>query len=254
MNQDKSPITIKRLIILIAITVAVLGGYLVFKAAAFKVIQVNPNPGSFPTESFFVDVYFNRDVKDHVIRTEPNVIKSTKAEGKKIRITLSDLSEKNYKLILENVTSTNGQSIKNKRITLKARSIPFDKLPKDLQKELLDFQEKNKNVEVTDPIMQHLPHRTINYSITPKILNLGSNKRRVIITVKVLLSASETKPERREGVILQYRKEADIYLNSLSEKGIDLKNYDIVYTPSLPSDSPASEAGQENTQPFTPAR
>lgn len=205
----------------------------------FKMTSTDPSIGQVSVLAPYIDINFNKSLRAGDVKvTSPrsDIISTHSINDKTIRVEFKPQSLKlnqTYNLLIEDITSVNNKKIDKLALTFKARDIAFEQLSPG-QKAFILTRQDAPNKFRDDPVFQHLPYGTLNYSLTAVIEDQGSDsdaEPRVIIQAKLLLSAADAKSDR-EGSIARYKEEVVQYLKSV---GIDPAAYVIDYRVVEPS-------------------
>jgi len=168
----------KKLIILtMTLIVLLLLGLLVHNILIFRLVNTNPNVDSVGTLTPFLKLNFNRNLtrKNIQINSPNGATDSFKISYKTIEIYLNyPLKESQlYTINVNDVTDTAGIKIKNIKLDFKPTIIPFNSLPADQQKTLVNNQDKYNQ-----------PGSNINYVNTEALINNGLSTTQLALLEK----------------------------------------------------------------------
>lgn len=204
----------------------IIGWVVYYSVFFFHITNVSPNPNNISYLSPRFVVEFNKDLAaDSAKVSSSDAAISASVSGKRLIINLpADLEgNKTYVITINTIGSKNGDVIKDHSISLKT-VLNSDSLSDADRKTILDKQQASKTSTINDPIFNHLPHSTLDYSMTGSLTNDVGGSHAITIDIEITLSAADAKIDSQTAVE-RYHQEALDYLRSL--KDIDSNNYDI---------------------------
>jgi hypothetical protein len=208
------------------ISILLIGWSVYYTMFFFHITNVSPNPNNISYLSPRLVVEFNKDlVADSAKVSSTDAAISSSVSGKQLIINLpADLEgNKTYVITINAIASKNGDVIKDHSISLKT-VLNSNSLSDADKKTILDKQQASKTSTINDPIFSHLPHSTLDYSMSGSFTNDVGGNHAISIDIEITLSAADAKIDS-QGAVERYHQEALDYLRSL--KDIDSNNYDI---------------------------
>ncbi len=152
--QNKGSVFLKYRIFIGAIAVLFVGVVMALGIASntgFRVLNTNPSISDMHTITPFLKVTFSEPLaKDGLsVSADPDIIDSTGTDGSRLTITLKVPTTENttYKITVNSVTSTKGNTIKNKTFTFKPSYTNPASLSDD-QEKILKERDNNKPYNV----------------------------------------------------------------------------------------------------------
>jgi len=226
--------------IVIPLLVVLLGllGYREF--FTFYLKGTSPKTSTVSINSPYLKLKFNKSLtsEGHEVSLinasdEPSYVRQV-VNGKTLVLYLpTDLSEGiEYTVNISKITAQDGKSFSGE-LRFTPEDIPYEKLDKDQQEEILRLQDERSDSDANDPIMNHLPHSALNYNLSLYINDgLGSDvpAERIILNAEILLSAADVRIDR-DGAIEQAKQDINSYITSLN---LDPANYQIEYSVTEP--------------------
>jgi hypothetical protein len=183
---------IRRLIVLGALVLLGVGGWVVYYSSTFHVVSTTPkNHGSISTYGAVV-VNFSQALPSNSgvnqITLSPSVVGQSTTQGKTLTFVPANplTSGKTYRAVLSNITSGNGKHLADVSLTFSVVTIPFSKLPKADQDRYVSHQDQQ--FDATTPLNKFrnsLPYQTSQY-------NLSYNSVNTSYTVQTLDSQTDT--------------------------------------------------------------
>lgn len=214
----------------IIIVLFALLGFEVIRLSGFHVVRTNPSVNRVANVTPFFDIYFNKPIiKSSVsLTSSPHIISGYSVKGDVLDVSLSALTiNKLYSLTLKSVVATNHQRMRNVVFHFTAKYINPGSLPKSEQQAIFKGQE-NYSSPANNPIVPHLPHQTLNYSLSAEI-NKGLNgKPTLTLQAELLLSQADLSNE--PAAIAKDKQMVFDYIRSL---GLNPGNYTINYIPTI---------------------
>lgn len=233
MNK-KILIPIAVILVILLITVAV---YYAWKNSSLQIVSTTPKNNEVTLGTSAIDFRFSKEI--NIVEFEKNIEDPSKIisgiglkDSKTLSIKLGELSkDTKYSITIKNITSKNGEVLKEYK---------FDFYPRDIDFKDLSEEEKRRQIEETDkttyqdPLENVLPHETKDYKITYLTPSESIEMPATItITMKFFEPGSTAVPatpaEKQEYLnnLRRYRTEALEYLKS---NGIDVSSYVMEYT------------------------
>lgn len=225
-------------IAVVLVPIIVIGiGFLVYRELfTFYLKNTSPKTSAVSVNSPYLKLNFNKHLEK-----EGNELTLDNANGQPHHINLvvdnktltvylpSDLVEGNeYILKINHVAATEGKTYSGE-LRFTPQDIPYEKLDKAQQEEILRLQDERSESDANDPIMNHLPHSTLNYNLSLYVSDgLGSDvpAERIVLNAEILLTAADVRIDR-EGAIEQAKQDINSYITSL---GLDPASYQIEYS------------------------
>lgn len=229
-TENKSVISLKRLLLILVILVLLLAGYWAIQSLRFRLVSTSPNLSDVADIAPYIDLNFNKSLSSGyvVVRITPNAMKSFTVNGKTLRVNLSSTMDNiKYSITVNGLRSVSGQLF-SRTLTFVPHNIPFNKLPKDEQQAIISSQDPNDPSLVTNnPLLAHLPYGGIGWRMLGRI---GSVNGKSTLTIEVTISFSDadykSSVSQQQTLIQQREQEAQNYIKSL---GLSPSNYNIQY-------------------------
>jgi len=218
----------KGLLILALLLLVGWGAWLLYQSMHFRIVGTDPATNKVSVIAPYLKIHFNRELTESGLNVsaEPNIIESYKVSGKTIDILLTQNLEadKEYTVTIASVTSTNGETLTNQVLRFTAKDIPFEDLPEEQQKAVVNAQSRFTEVQ-SDPILEHIPYGTLNFRLSPLFENDKDGNQILILEADILLSAADVRIDKAAAVN-QYKAELRAYIRSLD---LDPAKYQIRY-------------------------
>jgi hypothetical protein len=211
--------------------------YYVWKSSSLQIVSTTPKNNEITLGTSAIDFNFSKDINEVEFEKnieDPNKIISgiSLKDTKTLSIKLGELSkDTKYSITLKNITSKDGDILKEYKFDFYPRAIDFKDLSEEEKRRQIEETDKNT---YQDPLENALPYETNNYKITYLTPSEDTDVPATItITMKFFEPGDEALPattaEKQEYLnnIRKYRTEAIDYLKS---NGIDVNNYVMEYT------------------------
>jgi hypothetical protein len=219
-----------------AILVLILIGFAArsaYRHSHFLVTSTDPATDKVLTVSPFFKVDFNKPLSSSglSVTTDPNIKynNQVRVSGNTLTVYLNVPldSAKTYRIIINRVSSTSGQHITNKQFSFKPRVGTQNQLGEDEQEALI--QRNGQSAVYKDPILPHLPYRSVDFSLTSSIGSGANNQATLTLQAQLFIHTAQTGDT--VSAIAQDKQEVQDYIKSL---GLDPSNYTIKYTAITP--------------------
>jgi len=210
-------------------TVLLAAGIIYFSVFLFHVTNVTPDPNGASYLTPQLTVSFNKAIVPDGLEVKSDTIKiKTSIVDNKLIITfLADLkANQTYPITITSVHSKNGDKIQNYLMTVKPDNNEKSMTSEDYKK-VLQTQQESKSKVLNDPIFNHVPHSTLDYSIDSEISNADTDAESITLVVTINLSAADVRIDR-SGAVNLYQKEATDYLASFPD--ININNYNVQFS------------------------
>ncbi|MHB1865226.1 MAG: hypothetical protein ACYCPS_03640 [Candidatus Saccharimonadales bacterium] len=230
-NKNRQRRLFKLAIILIALSIIVYIVTYFVNLRNFRVVSTDPITSQVASIDPYMVVNFNKQLVASSVRlsSTPKIIQSYEVQGRSLTIKLSVMElNKSYTIIINSITATNNQVIKNQDIQFTTRYIPVNQLPKGEQNAIKNNQVNYKSV-TNNPIVKYLPHTTLNYSLIAATGNGTNNQEQFVLQATIYLNQADMTDEST--AISNYEQEVVNYIQSL---GFNPSNYKIDYVISTP--------------------
>lgn len=218
--------TNKRLAIVFVLLLAGFIGYIIFTSnpTGFRIAKTDPKTSDVATLTAFIQVEFSEPiVKDSVKIPQQDSVSRFDISDKTIKFYLGNVEkDKKQTITIESVTSQTGKKLTNQKISYKPKDTPWSKIPPEQQTAVLEGQE-HKSTTNTDPVMQYMPHNTINYKLNAVIDNNTVKLHATITPSNADTDGTVVNP----AVVDQYKREVVAYLQSIN---IDPAKYNLTYS------------------------
>jgi hypothetical protein len=136
----------KRVVWIGAVLILVGLGALIYHIQSFHVIKTDPKTSGVSDNSPFFKIYFSREIQGSgfTVTSTDNLVKSNGVSGKVLGLDFQSSPSlgKTYTIRVKNITSKDGAVIKDKSFTFTVEHIPYNKLSKDQQADILRNQDK----------------------------------------------------------------------------------------------------------------
>lgn len=222
---------IKALLILVITVIVVVVAFNIFALSKFHIVNTDPNLGQISNAAPSLTINFNKPIISNSVEIAayPNVIASYSVHNKSIDISFTSLTiNTTYNIIITRVVSTDNEVISNKGLSFVAQYISPKNLPKDEAEQILKNQD-NYVSPANDPIVAHLPHDTLSYSLSAQITGGPNGKSRLVLNAELLLSEADMSNEN--AAIAKDKQAIQDYIQSV---GLNPQNYTIIYNVSVP--------------------
>lgn len=225
----------KFIIIGVVLLVALLGWLAYREFFTFYLKGTSPNTASVSSSSPYVKLNFNKQLKNDgytldLKMDDQDIFVDHKVEGKTFKVYLPTNMEvgQAYVLTLSNISATDGKTL-SATLEFTTKDIPVDELDKEQQDELLRLQSDLRTNEVNDPILQELPHGTLNYNLSAFISGGEGTDvpgDRLTLQAQIMLSSVDIK-SGQDAAVARAQSDIAAWITSL---GLDPANYQIEYT------------------------
>lgn len=218
----------KALITLGIILMIGLIGWGIYSLSIFRVSDTSPANGSTISRGqATIVISFNRDIQpvnlENQIISSDNIIYGVSTNKNQLIIQTRDLKlDTKYSIALKNITSTKNEVIKLYTYTFTNKYVAYNEQSKSQQDQQLQNQGKG-NIE--DIALQVLPISTDTYYISSELLDQPQGDKKIKIIIALLITDQQT---TNTGLVRQYKQQA---LDFLKQKGINLDNYVVEYSP-----------------------
>jgi len=221
---------LKLFIILAVVFAVIIAAIMLIQGRRFHVVSSVPDAtGTVPTSLNSFQVETNKDLApdiDYMKQLEDPAqhVKSIKVDGKKLKITTAEHAvDKKYSFTIKNIRAKSGESIQAVKFNYTARYVAYEKLSKA---EKAQLEEQKTSVLKADPILDHLPHSTLDYSLEAQFgdAEAGATSS-FVLNAKLLLTNADVKIGEAQAVD-SYKKEVTDYITSL---GLKPESYIIQY-------------------------
>lgn len=226
------------IIIVASVVAAALIGWVVYREFfTFYLKNTSPDSSSVSYSSPYLKLNFNKNLK-----TEGYEFKLTSGEGEiyveheiigktfKAYLPTSMEVDQTYTISLENISATDGKVL-SLHVDFTTKDIPYSDLDKEQQDELIRLQDALHAND--DPIVQHLPHGTLDYTLSA-FISSGSDTDvpgdRLKLQAKIVLSNADIR-SGRDAAIARIKNDIAAWITSV---GLDPASYNIEYTISDP--------------------
>jgi len=229
--QPNQKSIIIRLLAVVVVLLLIVAGYAVYKDSQFREIGSSPALGNMNIYTSSVSLDFSRQLSGSgaSVSISPNILKSSVESGKSLTLQLKfpSTQDQTYTITIHSIAAADGSKLHNLTLSFKPKYATISDLPKPQQKQIVSNQDKNQGPS-QDPIMQYLPHNTIDYALTGLISEQGTKS---VLTLQATLYISEAGMSDEQTAIAQEKQEVISYIQSL---GLNPANYTIDYTVSTP--------------------
>lgn len=219
--------------LLIAFLLVCVGGYVVWSVLTFRITGTTPNSNNISFLVPYVDVEFSEELTKNdtlTVSSDENIVKSFEVSGSKIRVFLDNdvmFPEDRYTIDLFSVTSKDGSVIEKGTVAFTAKDGTFNELTAEQQEYILDQQQSKKQVVFSDPVLEYLPHSTLDYELSALVAPAEETGEDIVyIQAKLLLTEADYRINE-EVAVQQYTQEVLDYFVSV---GIDPNTYEIEYS------------------------
>lgn len=210
--------------VLVAIIIA---GVAIYLDSHFRMTGSTPGiGGTIATSTGTIKLDFNRPLdasRDYTknMTGDTIVINDIVAEGESLFVRLDLLVEgTDYSFTIKDIYSTEGELIEEVQVSFSPKHIPFNQLSKAQQD--LELAETDRG-NTLDPILEILPHSTLEYDLTAINTTNHDGEYELIIERKIRLTQADINIDRKEA-IKNYTAKANDYLK---QNGFKLEDYDI---------------------------
>ncbi len=217
---------IKRATVILAVIVAILLVYNFIQLQKFHIVNTDPSTSRFSNLIPFMKINFNKPVSRQglYVSSSPNIINSYTVNNKTLSLSLKPLTlDKSYVVTLRSVYSTNGQKIINDTIRFTTTYINPNNLPTDQQQAILRNQDHYSS-PLNNPIVQYLPHQTLNYELSAAVSN-----NQLVLNAQITLNEANMSNEAL--AVASYKQQIASYIQSL---GLNPNSYTIRYSVQTP--------------------
>lgn len=125
--------------------VLVLSAVLYYQIFVFHMTGTSPSLSAMPTVAPYVRVSFNQALADGKVSVDDpaNVVSSTVVKGKDIFLNFGEdlTAQQKYSITLSNIQNKNGKVITSKKLVFTAQNIEYDRLSSELKKVLVNVQD-----------------------------------------------------------------------------------------------------------------
>lgn len=222
---------IKALLVLVVTIIVVVIVFNILTLSKFHIVSTDPNLNQISNAAPSLAINFNKPVISSSVKiaSYPNVIAGYSVHNKTIDISFTSLTiNTKYNIIITKVIATNNEVVVNKDLAFVARYISPSNMPKDEEKQILQNQD-NYSSPANNPIVAHLPHDTLSYSLSAQITKGSNGKSQLVLNAELLLSEADMSNEN--AAIAKDKQAIQSYIQSV---GLNPQNYTIVYTISVP--------------------
>ncbi len=215
------------LIGLVVLAVAGSGAYLWYYKTHFLLTSSDPSNGGKVSSVHAITLKFNQalDTKATAgFSIDPAVAGSVNISGKQFIFTPTNCYQlgTTYTLRLSDPVSISGKHAKPAQLSFTATYIDTTKLPTADQQQAASQTDALENQQ---PIVQYLPHETIDYKIDYTVNTDNS------LTLNVTLYAILNRPDQESSYQAQLKQFKSEALNYIKSIGFDPAKYKITYTP-----------------------
>lgn len=232
--------TARLLLALLIVIILAVGGYYTYKQFfTFYSTGTTPDTENISVIAPYIDINFNKSLLDDQELTlvdEKFVTRGYKIQDKTIRIELDELKlDQEYTLSIEQVTSHDDRVLENVSVSFTTKDIPYLELSKAQQEYILE-QQNEQPYTISDPILTHVPHSTLDFELRPVIRETFGDDEdagvygELVLEARLLLTAADMRIDEA-GAIKQYSEEVREYIRSL---GLNPDDYKIEYVPVRP--------------------
>lgn len=217
---------IRLIVVVTALAILAYVGFLIWQNTQFRVTGTTPSTsGSVATSTSVIKIDFSHDLSEEVVYNRTiiddgqSLVREIERRDRSLYVRIFEIFEgENYTISFKDILSSDGEVIKNFRLTFTAKYIPSERLSQ-AQKELENGE--TDRFEVEDPILKHIPYSTIGYSLEP--VNSVSEEGSYALFVNMKIFLSNTDRGFEEEAVESYKKQAFDYLRS---KGINSDDYE----------------------------
>lgn len=224
-----NPYYIKRLVVIVVLILVVVGVASLIHSSHLRIVSTDPNVNQMTTWTPFFKITFSKKVSAAglSVSSSPKIIYNNKVDvsGNTVTVNLNVPLDSNqtYTIILNNISSTDGQRITNKIYRFKPASVSRNQLGEDEQEALLQRNQASKAYQ--DPILSHLPYRSVDFNLTSSF-GAGANNLAVLrLQAQLLLHFAQLGD--KPAAVAADKQEVLDYIKSL---GLDPNKYTIQYT------------------------
>ncbi|NCO10953.1 hypothetical protein GW930_03575 [Candidatus Saccharibacteria bacterium] len=188
---------------------------------------ITPSPNNTSRFSQFIDISFNKDLKSvGFVKISPNssILASYEINKSSVRLFINDIVEyETLSIELQQIESVDGYKLDSFQFDV----VLTDDLTDGEQLERA-LEEQDETTELrSDPILEHIPHSTLSYKITPDMTRVRADGSSIVdVNVEVFLTAADMRGDR-DAALSVYKKQVEEYF---SLKSINTENYTITYT------------------------
>lgn len=205
-----------------------LGILIVLFNTKFRLVSTNAQGGRIASSSSSVVLNFSQQITNDFDKSANNItftpkylLLSTEVQGKTIKFNIDSLSEKdNIEIKINTIESTKNKNITNFHKSFKVKYVPFNKLSSSEKANQINA---NDTIEKQFPIINSLPITTEKYTIY--YTSIKDNKLVIVVDVLGVNQLNIDDPDTKQ-FLLNTR---ELALKSLTDKGYDLKAFEIQY-------------------------
>lgn len=210
----------------VLILILIIAGTQTYRASRFYVVSTS-QPQNITTLSTEFNIKFNRPISKNglsvsVIPEAGSYKGENDISGDTLGVQLSTpLKSQQYTITINKVMSTNGRTLTNLSYSFTPKSANKSQMSEGDQENLIKRNQESPDYK--DPILDHIPYSTLDYSITPYFKADSNDISHLILQIQLLVPPGQNTASYSS----QDKQEALQYIKSL---GLDPAKYTIQYT------------------------